>query len=92
MSTQKEQWHLSRSISIGHIITTAGVIITAVFYLGNIEEKVAINTSNINHNTVSISEAKETNQDVFIRLDNNIKDMSSKIDDLYKLLLTWQKK
>lgn len=92
MSTKKEQWHLSRSISIGHIITTAGVIITAVFYLGNIEEKVAINTSNINHNTVSISEAKETNQDVFIRLDNNIKDMSSKIDDLYKLLLTWQKK
>ena len=92
MSTQKEQWHLSRSISIGHIITTAGVIITAVFYLGNIEEKVAINTSNINHNTVSISEAKETNQDVFIRLDANIKDMSSKIDDLYKLLLTWQKK
>ncbi len=68
------------------------MIITAVFYLGNIEEKVAINTSNINHNTVSISEAKETNQDVFIRLDNNIKDMSSKIDDLYKLLLTWQKK
>ena len=92
MSTQKEQWHLSRSISIGHIITTAGVIITAVFYLGNIEEKVAVNTSNINHNTVSISEAKETNQDVFIRLDANIKDMSSKIDDLYKLLLTWQKK
>jgi len=84
-------WHLSRSISIGHIVTTGLVIISAVIYLGDIKENVAINATNISHNTVSIDSAKESNHDMFKRIDNNMKDMSNKIDGLYKLLLDWKK-
>ena len=92
MSTKDNtNWHLSRSISIGHIVTTALVIISAVVYLGDIEEKVAINTSNIAHNASVIEDAKDSNHEMFKRIDDNINSIDTKIDNLYKLLLDWNK-
>ena len=91
MQTKENNWHLSRSISIGHIVTTGLVIISAVIYLGDIKENVAINATNISHNTVSIDAAKESNHDMFKRIDTNINSINDKIDNLYKLLLDWNK-
>ena len=88
---ENSNWHLSRSISIGHIVTTGLVIISAVVYLSDIKEDVAINTSNIAHNVTVIESAKKSNHDMFKRIDSHMVSLSDKIDGIYKLLLTLEK-
>lgn len=35
-------WHLKREVSIGHLLTTAAVTITAFMYIGKIETRIAL--------------------------------------------------
>jgi len=80
MALEKETWHLSKGISVGHIITTALLVVTASMYISSIEEKITINSINIDN-------LRNSNKEMILRIDTNLNNMNRKIDELYMLLL-----
>lgn len=45
-----ENWHISKSISIGHLMTTCAIIISVIVYVANVERNVDVNTIKIQNN------------------------------------------
>ena len=57
-------WRFDKHISIGHILTTASVVVIALFWLTNIDKRVDLNTQAINTNSQRIErgEARQNEQ------------------------------
>ena len=78
MASKENNWHLSRSVSIGHLVTTAVVAIGAIMYLGDIKENVALNSQNIQN-------IKEAQGSMFARIEKSMDKMDAKMDRLFDL-------
>lgn len=39
---KSEPWHFKREIQVGHLITTLTVAVSAIWYLGKLEQRVAL--------------------------------------------------
>ena len=77
--SNKDQWHLSRSVSIGHLVTTLVAVISAFVYLSDIKENVALNSA-------AIQNIKESNITMFARIDKNVDKLGVKMDRLFELM------
>jgi len=55
-----EQWHISKSLSIGHLATTLSVAVVAVFYLTNISHETNINKIRIQNNDRKIHDLNKS--------------------------------
>jgi len=55
MEKKTEPWHLSRTINISHLLTTAVLVIGMISYVSGIEKNVALHGQQIAHNSVSQS-------------------------------------
>ncbi len=42
LPTEPSGWHLKKEIQLGHLITTLTVMISAVLYVGKVEQRVAV--------------------------------------------------
>jgi len=85
MSTNKDNnWHLSKTVSISHIVTTAIVVVSAVMYLGDIERNVSINSTEIEN----IKDSRDRNR---ARYDTMFERIEDKLDRLF-VYITEQKK
>ena len=62
MKPTDNNWHLSKSVSIGHIVTTALVLLSIVVYLGDIERNVSVNTVEIDN----IKDSRDRNRARYI--------------------------
>lgn len=40
--TEPSGWHLKKEVSIGHLLTTLVITVTAILYLGKIETRIAL--------------------------------------------------
>jgi len=77
MSTNKDNnWHLSKTVSISHIVTTAIVVVSAVMYLGDIERNVSINSTEIEN----IKDSRDRNR---ARYDTMFERIEDKLDRLF---------
>ena len=76
-------WHLSKSVSIGHIVTTALVLLSIVVYLGDIERNVSVNTVEIDN----IKDSRDRNR---ARYDTMFERIEDKLDRLF-VYITEQK-
>jgi hypothetical protein len=45
-----EHWHISKSVSIGHLFTTCAIIVGAIAYINNVEHAIYVNTIKIQNN------------------------------------------
>jgi len=67
-------WKIDKHISIGHIITTLAVAVTALFWLANIDKRVELNTLAINTANQRIDRAdtrqNETLKQILQRLES----------------------
>ncbi len=80
MSTNKDNnWHLSKTVSISHIVTTAIVVVSAVMYLGDIERNVSINSTEIEN----IKDSRDRNR---ARYDNMFERIDDKLDKLFEYI------
>ena len=77
--SNKDQWHLSRSVSIGHLVTTLVAVISAFIYLSDIKENVALNS-------LAIQNIKESNTSMFARIDKNVDKLSVKMDRIFEFM------
>lgn len=39
---EQERWHLKKEIQLGHLITTGAVAVSAVIYVGKIEQRLSV--------------------------------------------------
>ena len=46
---QPNHWHISKTISLGHIVTTAVVAIAGVLYLASLESKIDATALEVSH-------------------------------------------
>ena len=77
MSTNKDNnWHLSRTISIGHLATTVVVVVGSVIYLGDIKENVRVNSTEIEN----IKDSRDRNR---TRYDSMFERIDDKLDKLF---------
>ena len=83
MKTTDNNWHLSKSVSIGHIVTTALVLLSIVVYLGDIERNVSVNTVEIDN----IKDSRDRNR---ARYDTMFERIEDKLDRLF-VYITEQK-
>jgi len=76
MKPTDNNWHLSKSVSIGHIVTTALVLLSIVVYLGDIERNVSVNTVEIDN----IKDSRDRNR---ARYDTMFERIEDKLDRLF---------
>jgi len=76
MNPTDNNWHLSKTVSISHIVTTAVVLVGIVMYLGDIERTVSINTTEI----ANIKDSRDRNR---ARYDNMFERIEDKLDRLF---------
>ena len=76
MKPNDNNWHLSKTVSISHIITTAVVLVGIVMYLGDIERTVSINTTEV----INIKDSRDRNR---ARYDNMFERIEDKLDRLF---------
>ncbi len=74
--TKDNNWHLSRTISIGHLATTVVVVVGSVIYLGDIKENVRVNSTEIEN----IKDSRDRN---VARYDNLFERIDDKLDKLF---------
>lgn len=64
----KEEWHISKSLSIGHLATTLSVAVGVVFYLTNISHATDINKIKIQNNDQKIIELNKSINETVARI------------------------
>jgi len=53
------QWHISKTISLGHIVTTAVVVVTGVLYLASLETRIESTTLEVAHQKDAIARVEQ---------------------------------
>jgi len=79
MEKKTEPWHLSRTINISHLLTTAVLVIGMISYVSGIEKNVALHEQQIAHNTESIKNGKSEMHQI-------TKQINNKLDKIFDML------
>lgn len=70
--TDNKTWHLSKAISISHLVTTFALILGAVMYITSIERDVAILEVNLNNLQKQIIAMESENKQMFEKIDEKL--------------------
>lgn len=78
----QEQWHLSKSINIGHLITTAMVVISVFAYINSFDKRLTENELEVTH-IKEVAKANLTrNDEKYRELKSDLKEINRKLDRL----------
>lgn len=70
--TDNKTWHLSKAISISHLVTTFALILGAVMYITSIERDVAILEVNLQNLQKQIVSMESENKQMFEKIDEKL--------------------
>lgn len=73
-------WHVDKTVSISHIITTAVMIVSVVLYLADQDKRIDGNTKDIEHNSSAIQQQES-------RINRNLDSIDKKLDKLTDIIL-----
>jgi hypothetical protein len=68
----QDKWHLSRSVSVSHLVTTAALIFGALIYITDIGKDIAVLQANQNNMQLQIIDMQTDNKEMFARIDNKL--------------------
>ena len=77
-----EHWHLSRSISLSHMLTTVALVVSGVIYVGDIDTKVEKQGVQIESMQREISQQRDDTKEMFDTLRDDMKGIDRKLDKL----------
>ena len=77
-----EHWHLSRSISLSHMLTTVALVVSGVIYVGDIDTKVEKQGVQIESMQREISQQRDDTKEMFDTLRDDMKGIDKKLDRL----------
>lgn len=70
-----ERWHLSKSVSVSHLLTTAALIFGAMLYITDISKDIAVLQANQNNIQQQVVTIQQDNKDMFARIDSKLDQM-----------------
>lgn len=70
-----QDWHIEKSVSVGHLLTTAVIAASVFMYFGELDKKVSANSQ-------SIEFLKEQRQEDLKRIEKNLDGINKKLDKL----------
>ena len=68
----QDKWHLSRSVSVSHLLTTAALIFGAMIYITDIGKDIAVLQANQNNMQMQIIDMQTDNKEMFARIDTKL--------------------
>lgn len=77
---QRQGWHVDKTFSISHILTTITILIAGIWYLADQDKRIAANAQEIKHNINSIRQQES-------RTNRSLDAISSKLDKLTDLII-----
>jgi len=75
-------FHLSRTFSIGHLLSTAILVIAGFTWAGDLEKSITVNEMTINNLSERMDRTDERHSEQFGEIKEMLKDMAVKIDRL----------
>jgi hypothetical protein len=75
-------WHVSKSISVWHIVGTLGIAVGFFAYLSNIEKETVVNQMDIKSLAARMDRSDARNSEQFGEIKDMLKSLSVKIDNL----------
>jgi predicted PurR-regulated permease PerM len=81
--TREDKWHLSRSVSVSHLLTTGALIIGALMYVTDIRQDIAVMQSEQKHIQQQIISIQQDNRQMFATVDD-------KLDQMISIIHTYQ--
>ena len=81
-SERRQGFHLSRTFSIGHLLSTAILVVAGFTWAGDLEKKILTNAHSADSLGSRMDRTDERHSEQFTEIKDMLKDMSSKIDRL----------
>lgn len=79
---RRQGFHLSRTFSVGHLISTAVVVIAGFTWAGDLEKSITVNEMTISNLSERMDRTDERHSEQFGEIKEMLKSMSMKIDRL----------
>jgi len=79
---RRNGWHLSKSMSVSHIIGTLAIAVGFFAYITNIEKETVINQMDIKSLSARMDRSHARNSEQFGEIKDMLKSLSTKIDNL----------
>jgi len=73
-------WHVDKTVSIGHLLTTATFLVAGLWYMAQVDKRIAANAQSIAHNVESIKQQEN-------RTNKSLDDIHRKLDKLTDIAL-----
>lgn len=82
MNTDRRQFHIDKSISVGHILTTLGIAISAFIWASSIDQRVSQNSQSIEF--INKNQARSDSRIDVLRAEirQDLRDINGKLDRL----------
>lgn len=78
----RRQWHLDKSVSVAHIITTVAFFVSAMWFFAGQDRRISNLELNYAHLKSARAEDQDRTEKNFDDLKSDIRSMSSKLDRL----------
>ena len=79
---RRQGFHLSRTFSVGHLISTAVVVVAGFTWAGDLEKSITVNEMKITSLSDRMDRTDERHSEQFGEIKEMLKSMSMKIDRL----------
>ncbi|WP_328186931.1 hypothetical protein [Marinobacter sp. OP 3.4] len=78
----RENWHVSKTINITHLLTTMAMLLSALWYLAGQDTRISQAELNIRHLQDQRVQDRETSEKKFDELKTDLRLINSKLDRL----------
>ena len=79
---EKSNWHLSRSLSVGHLISTVVIVLGGYSFVSDLEKQILKNQLSQNNLAERMNRTDTRHNEQFGEIKDMLKDMAVKIDAL----------
>ena len=80
MEDRRNGWHMSKSLSVSHLISTAAIAIGFFTYVTGIEQETVVNRMDIKSVSERLDRSNQRHSEEFGEIKEMFKHLSSKID------------
>ena len=78
----KSDWHVDKTVSIGHMVSTVVVLITGVMYIDSIDTKVEKQGVKIEAIQQQVHQQRSDTKDMLLHIRDDMKRINNKLDRL----------
>ncbi len=82
MEEQKNGWHMSKSLSVSHLLGTIGIAVGFFTYVTGIEQDTVVNQMEIKSLSERVDRSDKRHSEQFVEIKEMLKGLSVKIDRL----------